>query len=161
MITDKNKNEVNILEKNFIKYLDLNGKYVEWFWENGSELMQVNFGIPYENGLHTFQPDFIVKFADGTVGIFDTKASTEFKAIDGYDENTRVKAEALFKYVQDTNTGRNKNMKVIGGIVIEKNGNFYYNSSSEYTNYASNPSKWHPFEEILDNVRLALDLKTK
>ena len=34
-----------------------------------SELMRVNFGISYNNGMNTFQPDFIVKFADGTVQI--------------------------------------------------------------------------------------------
>ena len=64
--------QVNYLEKNFLQYLDTQN-VVEWYWENGSELMRINFGISYNNGMNTFQPDFIIKFKDGSVGIFDTK----------------------------------------------------------------------------------------
>lgn len=83
---------INYLEKDFLNYLDMQ-EHVTWYWENDSELMRVNFGISYNNGMNTFQPDFIVKFSDGTVGIFDTKA------VDQRVEDTKIKQEALFNYL--------------------------------------------------------------
>ena len=41
--------------------------------------MNTNFGIAKENG-SAFQPDFLIQFKDGRIGIFDTKAGK------GYNE---------------------------------------------------------------------------
>ena len=64
VLKDNQGNPDNQLEKDFLNYLD-SQNVVEWYWENGTELMRVNFGISYNNGMNTFQPDFIVKFKNG------------------------------------------------------------------------------------------------
>ena len=104
--------------------------------------MQVNFGIRYNNGLNTFQPDFLVKFADGRVGIFDTKPI-------GYNvEDTKVKAEALWKYLEDINSDRGSLPTVIGGIVVEKGGAFYLYNEKEYFDMNENSAKWTLFSNL-------------
>lgn len=141
LITNPETGDVNGLEKRFLTYLN-DSEYVEWFWENGTELMRINFGIPYNNGLSTFQPDFIVKFKNGNVGIFDTKPIA-------YNvEDTTVKAEALWKYISDTNNDRGRLPKVVGGIVVEKGGVFYYYNEKEYVDMDEDNTNWHLFSEI-------------
>ena len=147
LITDPDTGAVNNLEKEFLEYLN-NSDSVEWFWENGTEAIQINFGIPYNKGQSTFQPDFIVKFRNGDVGIFDTKPI-------GYNvEDTTVKAEALWEFLYDTNNDRGRLPKVIGGIVVKKGGVFYFYNKEKYVDMAADNSGWRPFKEILDDVRL-------
>ena len=145
LITNPDTGAVNELEKNFLEYLN-DSDQVEWFWENGAEHMQTNFGIRYDNGLSTFQPDFMVKFANGDVGIFDTKP------IDHNVEDTTVKAEALWKYLSDTNNNRGNLPKVVGGIVVQKGGVFYYYNQKEYVDMAADNLNWHPFSELFEKV---------
>ncbi len=133
--------KINGLEERFLTYLN-DSEHVEWFWENGTELMRINFGIPYNNGSSTFQPDFIVKFTNGNVGIFDTKP------IAHRVEDTTVKAEALWKYISDINIDRGRLPKVVGGIVVENNGVFYYYNEKEYVDMKEDNSNWHLFSEI-------------
>lgn len=144
VLMDNNGN-VNNLEKEFLNYLEKQN-CVRWYWENGTELMEINFGIPYNEGMNTFQPDFIVKFNDGTVGIFDTKGIGERV------EDTKVKSEALHKYIVSTNTNRGYFPKVIGGIVVKSNSQFYFYDEIEYEDYKVNPSKWHNFNELLREI---------
>ncbi len=84
------------IEKDFIELLDQSEK-VAWWWQNGNEHLQANFGIKYGKD-RTFQPDFLVLFADGRLGIFDTKASG-----DRENKNKR-KSEALQDYIKTENT---------------------------------------------------------
>ena len=136
---------INYLEKDFLNYLDTQ-EHVRWYWENGSELMRVNFGISYNNGMNTFQPDFIVKFADGTVGIFDTKA------IDQRVEDTKVKQEALWNYLHSINLNRGYAPKVIGGIVIKTGSQFYLFEGKEYHAYNESTQGWRNFNELLREI---------
>lgn len=136
---------VNQLEKDFLSYLD-SQQSVEWYWENGPELMRINFGISYNGGMNTFQPDFIVKFVDGTVGIFDTKP------IDLRVEDTTIKNRALFDYLKSTNENRNDAPKVIGGIVVQKGSQFYYYGERDYVDYNDSSSKWINFNSIIRNI---------
>lgn len=107
VLKDNQGNPDNQLEKDFLNYLD-SQNVVEWYWENGTELMRVNFGISYNNGINTFQPDFIVKFKNGSVGILDTKP------VDHRVEDTTVKANALYDYLVNINTNRGLAPKIIG-----------------------------------------------
>ena len=136
---------VNYLEKDFLNYLDIQ-EHVRWYWENGSELMKINFGIPYNNGMNTFQPDFIVKFANGTVGIFDTKA------IDQRVEDTKIKQEALYKYLETININRGYAPKVIGGIVIKTGSQFYLYEDINYHSYTESTEGWRNFNELLREI---------
>lgn len=139
------KGHINYLEKDFLNYLDTQD-HVKWYWENGSELMRVNFGISYNNGMNTFQPDFIVKFADGTVGIFDTKA------IDQRVEDTKVKQEALFNYLYNMNLNRGYAPKVIGGIVIKTGSQFFLFEGKDYHAYTESTQGWINFNELIREI---------
>jgi type III restriction enzyme len=147
LITNQEKNKVNELEKSFIKYLDNYSKYIDWHWQNGSEVMEVNFGISYNNGVSTFQPDFIVKFRDGRIGIFDTKPIGERV------EDTRVKAEALFKYIESENQLRSSEYgELVGGIIVSKNySDFYVYNEEKYVDFSDSRENWKIFEMLFSN----------
>ena len=136
---------INYLEKDFLNYLDMQ-EHVRWYWENGSELIRINFGISYNNGMNTFQPDFIVKFADGTVGIFDTKA------IDQRIEDTKSKQEALWNYLQSINYNRGYAPKVIGGIVIKTGSQFFLFEGKDYHAYTESTQGWRNFNELIREI---------
>ena len=141
LITNPESGAVNELEKSFLEYLN-DSDQVEWFWENGAEHMQTNFGIRYDNGLSTFQPDFIVKFKNGNVGIFDTKPI-------GYNvEDTKVKAEALWGYLEDINSERGSLPSVVGGIVVKQGSFFYLYNEKEYVDMNENDAKWTLFSNL-------------
>lgn len=138
MPCDSNK-KVDGLELQFIRYLELHKDRVNWFWKNGDEHMESNFGIKKENG-STFQPDFIISFSDGSIGIFDTKAA-------GFNENDNVdKSNALYKYITDE---RYNGKNIIGGLVIMDNNNFKYYSNSQYKSYKESPEDWKNFDDLL------------
>lgn len=146
LITDPQTGAVNELEKGFLTYLN-DIEQVEWFWENGTEVMQTNFGIKYNNSLSTFQPDFLVKFTNGDVGIFDTKP------INHNVGDTTVKAEALFEYLSSANKDRGDLPKIIGGIVVNKGGVYYYYNEEKYVDMAVDNTNWHLFSGILEKVK--------
>lgn len=130
--------KVNQLEKEFIKYLDEHSDVIEWFWENGAEHMEKNFGIKVDNK-KTFQPDFIVKFKDGRIGIFDTKGGM-FKADD------KIKSNALQRYIiEETYKGKN----LIGGLVIKDFDHFRVFMKDGYIPFDNNPEEWEYFDNLL------------
>ena len=125
---------INNLEESFIDYLERDEK-VLWWWQNGSEHMALNFGIKYgvEN---TFQPDFIVAYNDGRIGIFDTKAI-------GVNENdNRVKNEALQAYIKEENA---KGKHLFGGLVVKDGVHFRLNQKETYTPFKDKPEEWEYF----------------
>lgn len=114
-------------ERAFIEMLEKHKDKIEWWWQNGNEHMALNFGVKYGGG-STFQPDFLVLFKDGRLGIFDTKAV-------GYmEEDTKQKAEALQNYIVEENQ-RRKECPLVGGIVILKDGHFRLNSDELYITF--------------------------
>lgn len=145
--------QVNYLEKNFLQYLDTQNA-VEWYWENGSELMKINFGISYNNGMNTFQPDFIIKFKDGSIGIFDTKPNDEINLAD-----TTVKNEALRDYLYDINQNRGYDPYVVGGIVCQSGTQFYLFEGRAYHDYNSNHDGWVNFNEFLRKIEFPCDIE--
>lgn len=127
------------LEIEFIRYLDSNEETIEYFWKNGSEHMNTNFGIKRPDG-RTFQPDFLIMFKDGRIGIFDTKGK-------GFNESdNKIKGEVLQQYIVDENkNGKN----LVGGLVIKDKDQFYYNDRGVYNSYTEKPEDWKPFNELL------------
>ena len=98
--------------------------------------MQENFGIAKPDG-SSFQPDFIVRYQDGRIGIYDTKSS-------GFQEDdTRIKAETLQQYISAENT---KGKNLCGGIVIVDGQNLKINSKPEYKTFKNSPEDWEFFE---------------
>lgn len=123
------------IEQEFIEYLEKSEKVV-WWWQNGDEHMQSNFGIKY-NEKSTFQPDFLVMFVDGKLGIFDTKASGN------REEENKLKSEALQKYIKLENQ---KGKNLFGGLVVKENGHFRINQKETYNSFESLFDDW----EFLD-----------
>jgi len=112
------------IEEQFIEFLEEHKDKILWWWQNGNEHMALNFGIKY-NGGSTFQPDFLVMFKNGKLGIFDTKAS-------GYNEDdNKVKSEALQKYIKEENKRKKKEI-IFGGLVIKEGEHFRINSDEKY-----------------------------
>lgn len=145
VLKDNQGNPDNQLEKDFLNYLD-SQNVVEWYWENGTELMRVNFGISYNNGMNTFQPDFIVKFKNGSVGIFDTKP------VGHRVEDTTVKANALYDYLVNINTNRGSAPKIIGGIIVKVGTQFYVYLNGNYHDYNVSHDGWVNFNEVLRKI---------
>ena len=79
---------------------------MEWWFKNGDRDATF-FAVPYGNGEEKlFYVDFIVKFKDGRVGLFDPHGAhlSDFKA----------KADGLYQYIQGENK---KGKNLFGGIV--------------------------------------------
>ncbi|MFH1048925.1 MAG: DEAD/DEAH box helicase family protein [Patescibacteria group bacterium] len=91
------------LEKSFTDFLDKSEK-VEWWFKNGDR-DAVFFAVPYDNQT-PFYVDFIVKFKDGKIGLFDPHG-TQFA-------DFGTKSDGLQKYIKDENK---KGKKLFGGIV--------------------------------------------
>jgi len=94
-------------EKAFIKYLEKSDQ-VEWWFKNGDRDASF-FAVPYvENSeKKLFYVDFIVKFKNGSIGLFDTKSGNTIK-------DAREKSDGLQKYLK-THKG------LSGGIVANTN----------------------------------------
>lgn len=137
----KGNKEANQLEIDFISYLEKNKKQIEWFWKNGDEHVESNFGIKKEDG-YTFQPDFIVLFKDKKIGIFDTK-DIYHNAEDNVD-----KSNALYKYICDE---RFKGRNIIGGLVIkDQYSNFRYYFQAQYHSFKDNPEMWESMDDLIN-----------
>ncbi|MEO0128516.1 MAG: DEAD/DEAH box helicase family protein [candidate division WOR-3 bacterium] len=94
-------------EKAFIEMLEKSNK-IEWWFRNGDQ-DATYFAVPYkEDGIDKpFYVDFIVKFKNGSIGLFDTKT--------GFTRRLAgPKVEGLYQYITEQNR---KGLKLWGGIV--------------------------------------------
>jgi len=129
--------KVNGLEQEFIEYLDEHYDSIEWFWKNGNEHMETNFGIKVDNK-KTFQPDFIVKFKDGRIGIFDTKSGI-------HKSDDYIKSNALQKYiVEERNNGKN----IFGGLIVKSSNHFRIFLKEEFIPFDNNQEEWEYFGNL-------------
>ncbi len=111
-------------ERSFEKFLVENAPKIDWWWKNGEDKIDY-LGVKYEYAgtIHTFYPDYLVKFTDARLGIFEVK---EVSDRDGLTY-TKAKAEALQEYIK-----QQKNKKLFGGIVIERNKAWLLNEKERY-----------------------------
>ena len=109
-------------------------KPINLMHKNG-EKMKKYFAVVYMDAQgveRAFYPDYIIKFADEQVGIYDTKAA-------GFQvEDTKVKAEALQTYIKEQK-------KVVGGIVIFEDGVAKVNSKEVYRDFREGAEDWADF----------------
>jgi type III restriction enzyme len=110
------------------------------FWYKNGEKMDKYFAVEYsymdefaKTHRGAFYPDYLVKFTDGSVGIYDTKAgrTAENKA-------TAQKANALQKYITD-----HSKLNLKGGIIDVRSGDFYIQDDSDYD--YDDATKWKRF----------------
>ncbi|MBN1971113.1 MAG: DEAD/DEAH box helicase family protein [Candidatus Delongbacteria bacterium] len=119
-------------EKSFIEFLD-NNKQVEWWFKNG-EGDGTYFAVPYIDDSkeeQSFYVDFIVKFSDGRIGLFDTKSGWTAK-------DAGNKSDGLQKYIIEQNKKR-KNL--FGGIIVPKSGSFFTYTEIPYK-YVEDLTDW-------------------
>ena len=130
------KSKTWVTEKSFIEFLD-NSKQVEWWFKNG-ERDTTFFAVPYiddANEDQSFYIDFIVKFSDGRIGLFDTKS--------GWTANEAGnKSDGLQQYIIDQNK---KGKKLFGGIVYPKSGSFFTYTGIPYK-YDKDLTDWKILE---------------
>jgi type III restriction enzyme len=110
-------------EKSFIEFLDKH-KSVEWWFKNG-ERDGTYFAVPYKDEVkedQSFYVDFIVKFSDGRIGLFDTKSGWTAKEAGG-------KSDGLQQYIKEQNI---KDKNLFGGIVHPKAGSFFIYTGIPY-----------------------------
>jgi type III restriction enzyme len=81
-----------------------------------------------------FYPDWIIRFSNGKIGIFDTKA--------GMTLNTEGRAVGLA--IKLNELGEN----YIGGIVRYANGVFQYCHSVDYDDMTPANNQWHNLNDI-------------
>jgi type III restriction enzyme len=111
------------VEKTFAKFVNEKNDKIEWWFKNG-ERDGTFFAVPRKDGVDKvpFYVDWIVKYKDGRVGLFDTKGGMTA-------ETAGTRASGLAKYISEQNeNGKN----LFGGIVIEKNDSFWINSNENY-----------------------------
>ena len=105
-------------EKAFSELLEKNKQHIEWWYKNGDKGKE-NFSISYTNGageLSLFYVDFIIRFKNGTTGLFDTKTKRS-------DSEAPQKHNALIAYIEKEKNS-DADAKFVGGITIpESTGN--------------------------------------
>jgi type III restriction enzyme len=112
-------------ERNFEKFLAENDSKIDWWWKNGVNKKDY-FGLKYEypkNVINTFYPDYLIKFTNGKLGIFEIKDSNDREGA----TSTKMKAEALQLYITNQN-----NKDLVGGILIERKDGWKINDKDVY-----------------------------
>ncbi len=113
-------------EKDFIDML-ITSKDVRWWYRNGTNKVTY-LGIAYYSELNkrddTFYPDFIIKYHDGSLGIYDTK-----KGITVQSDDTAEKSDALQEYIKKN---QRKDQKMVGGIIDARTSGFHLFTGSSY-----------------------------
>ena len=118
-------------EKYFEELLDRSDQ-VEWWYKNGEGQRQY-FAVSYQTTdeqtglvkLANFYPDYIVRYTDGRIGIYDTKAGNTVT-----DRSTYDKSNALQSYLAEQNEA---GAKLTGGILNKRNDGLYLFDKPEYT----------------------------
>lgn len=110
---------------------------VLWWYRNGVNEPKY-FAVMYEfpnkdtnlSETRGFYPDYIVKFTDGRVGIFDTKSG-----IHATSKETDAKLSALHKYITE-----HSNLNLFGGIIDVRDNNAMYLKETPNSEFA--PIQW-------------------
>ncbi len=105
------ENRASAPEERFVKFLEANTQYIDWWYKNGESGMS-DYAVPYtkasgEKGL--FYVDFIVRMKNGVVFLLDTKAR-DSRPDDPYKHN------GLIDYIASQS---GKTLPLKGGVLIE------------------------------------------
>jgi type III restriction enzyme len=126
-------NDASKVEKDFVPYLESKADVIEWWYKNGQNDAK-HFAVPYDdNGVkRAFYVDWIVKYKNGKLGLFDTKLKITA-------ETAKSKAEGLYQYIKEQNA---KGKNLFGGIVIPHSGSWRYNNKAIYDYNIDNLKSW-------------------
>ena len=125
-------------EKEFINLLE-ESENVEWWHKNG-ESESMYFAVSYKKDGEDapFYVDFIVRYKDGTIGLYDTKSGITIR-------DSKDKSDGLLAYISDQNK---RSKKITGGIVARANPGgwkIYQGKGKDLTDNFTNPG-WHTLE---------------
>ncbi len=130
---------VDNIELKFANYLDSKDEHIKWWYKNGDSGRDY-FALKYDNTREKmerlFYPDWIFKFKDGRVGIFDTK--------DGQTLKTEGRAKGLASKLKEL--GDN----YVGGIIRYANGVFSYCNSENYNDETPTDNEWVEMEKLFE-----------
>ena len=124
-------------ERLFMNLLD-GSKKVRWWYKNEKGEKKY-FAVLYKDENEeewAFYVDFIVQFADDTLGLFDTKKGMTAK-------EAGPRARGLQKYIKEQNK---KGKNLWGGIAIYVNGTWRYNDKEKYEYNPNDISSWKILE---------------
>ncbi len=131
-------------EEAFIKFLEKSDQ-IEWWFKNGDRDATF-FAVPYEeNGERKpFYVDFIVKFKDGKIGLFDPKNGNTIT-------DARAKVDGLRSYIK-----ANHKKNLFGGIVANKNSQNFKARWMVYTGAGADliPNQWKNWgllQDVIEN----------
>ncbi len=105
-------NKASEPEKLFKKYLIDHESHIDWWYKNGDQGRE-HFAVSYQdrNGiLRLFYVDFVIKFKNDKIGLFDTKTKRS-------DAEAPNKHNALIEYMEKENKANNKR-ELLGGVLI-------------------------------------------
>ncbi len=89
-------------EKEFVKFLETNSQYIDWWYKNGDNGKH-NYAIEYHRGeggeKALFYVDFVIRMKNGHIYLFDTKSA-------GSDMFAADKHNALLEYIKENSTGQ-------------------------------------------------------
>ncbi|MBL8090665.1 MAG: DEAD/DEAH box helicase family protein [Anaerolineales bacterium] len=124
-------------EKKFAEFLNNTHKNVEWFFKNG-ESDGTSFAIKYKDDSgeeKLFFVDWIVKYKNGQIGLYDTKEGITA-------QTAKYRAEGLASYIKSENK---KGKKLVGGIVAPKDKTWRLNNKEKY-DYSEDLKGWEYLE---------------
>lgn len=123
-------------EQRFVKILEANTEYIDWWYKNGDKGKQ-HYAIQYTepNGTRLFYVDFVIRLKNGKIMLFDTKSP-------GSEPLTApLKHNALIKYITEENA---KGKNLTGGVIVEDGMNWLWSK------FEINNTTDHQGWEILD-----------
>jgi type III restriction enzyme len=122
-------------EKDFEEILE-SSKSVEWWYKNGvskESYFAIQYQDPKSGIARAFYPDYIVRFSNKEIGVYDTKSGFTADS-----EETKAKSDALQKYIKS-------NDKVKGGIVVFKSSGAHVFADAKYSSDLSG-SGWQKMQ---------------
>lgn len=112
-------NSVYNPEKEFVKFLEANTQFIDWWYKNGDNGKQ-NYAIEYYQGeggeKALFYVDFVIRMKNGHIYLFDTKSH-------GSDMFAADKHNALLEYIAQNTT---VDQPLAGGVIVQQGSNWLY-----------------------------------
>lgn len=123
-------------EKEFVKFLEANTQYIDWWYKNGDN-GKANYAIEYHKGQRgekaLFYVDFVIRMKNGHIYLFDTKSA-------GSDMFAADKHNALLEYTKENSTAE---QPLAGGVILQQGSNWLY--SPQPIINTTDTLKWNSF----------------
>lgn len=112
-------NTASTPEKEFVKFLEANSQYIDWWYKNGDN-GKANYAIEYNRGeggeKALFYVDFVIRMKNGHIYLFDTKSADS-------DMFAAEKHNALLEYIRANSTTE---QPLAGGVILQQGSNWLY-----------------------------------